>query len=353
MHENNLDGVILVPGPNLRYYTGRISVESILLERIFLLFVPKEEPPNLLAPDFELGPYRDCPIQMKLHGWQDNEGPSHALEDLVREMELKGSWGMEGRVPFRFIHILTKYAKPKLEDGESILQTIREIKEEEEIQLLKKAASILSRSFLKIPTLLERDMSEQQLARRLSEQIYSEGAESVFVVLVQAGERGADPHCLPSARKIAEGEGIVIDAACTFAGYYADITRTVILGKNKRFEELYAHVLEAQEKAIRASRPGIEVGSIDQAARDRLKENDLGRYFMTRTGHGLGLEVHEPPYIVSNGDEILQPSMVFTIEPGVYIPRELALRIEDDVLTLTHDHEVLTSELPKEFGWWR
>jgi Xaa-Pro dipeptidase len=147
-------------------------------------------------------------------------------------------------------------------------------------------------------------------------------------------------------------ESIVIDTGCTFSGYYADITRAFIIGKDKEFQKLYEDVLTSQEKAIKLCTKGATVGSIDGAARNHLKERGLDRFFIHRTGHGLGLEVHEAPYIVPGGDEVIRPGMVFTIEPGVYLPGKMGLRIEDDVLTTTGKCRNLTTSLPKEFGWW-
>ncbi len=146
---------------------------------------------------------------------------------------------------------------------------------------------------------------------------------------------------------------MVIDTVSTYGGYTADITRTFIMGKNAEFDKVYASVLEAQEKAIDSARIGVPVGDVDSAARDSLREAGLDRYFIHRTGHGLGLEVHEAPYIVSGGRSKLRPGMVFTVEPGAYIPGRLGVRIEDNVAITLGGREVLTASLPKENGWWR
>jgi Xaa-Pro aminopeptidase/Xaa-Pro dipeptidase len=350
MKENDLDGVVLAPGPNLRYYTG---VSSQLLERPFLFFMPQDAEPHLIAPTLESGPYFKAPIKIAVHDWDDSEGPSHVFERTVDQLQMRGRWGSEGRVPFRFIHYLMKYADSKLEDAEPLLQSTREVKDKEEIQLLERAASILCKSYLKIPEILRPGVSELELAREIAEEIYSNGAEWVETPSgVLSGERTSDPHSLPCSKKIRKRESIVIDVACTYSGYYADVTRTFIIGRNKRFENLYRNVLEAQELAIKLSRSEVAVGSIDQAARERLRQSRLDKYFIHRTGHGLGLEVHEAPYIVSGGTQILQPSMIFTVEPGVYIPNKTGLRIEDEILVTEHGYRSITRALPKEFAWW-
>ena len=218
---------------------------------------------------------------------------------------------------------------------------------------MKRAASILSKSFKNIPRVMKPGVTELELAREVESEIYNNGAESVDDVLVQCGPMAADPHHLPSTKKIRKSESIVIDATCTCSGYFADITRTFLLGQNRQFEALYHEVLEAQQAAIEASDSGVTVGAVNQAARNRLKEANLDKYFTHRTGHGLGLEVHEVPYIIPEGKERLQPSMVYTIEPGVYVPEKTGIRIEDDVLVSEQGCSIITKSLPKEFGWWK
>jgi Xaa-Pro dipeptidase len=346
----DLEGVVLVPGANLRYLTG---INSLLLERPFLLFIPGNGEVHLIAPTLESGPYLRSPLNIVVHSWDDSEGPSHAFGELVAKMRLGGKWGFEGRVPFGFIHELQKHAHPDLENAEPILQGVREIKEPAEILLLQRAATILSRAFTKIPDMLGNGLTELELARKISQTIYSNGGEFVDDVLVQSGEYSADPHHLPSTRKLRGNESIVVDTACTFAGYYADITRTFIIGKNREFENMYENVLASQEAAIKISSGGVAVGSIDDAARSYLKRCGLDRFFIHRTGHGLGLEVHEAPYIVSEGEEIVRERMVFTIEPGVYVTGKMGIRIEDNVAATEHGCKVLTKALPKEFEWWK
>ena len=244
-------------------------------------------------------------------------------------------------------------AQPQLGNAEPILQRIRAKKDEQELRLLQRASSILAKAFLKIPTMMKPRMSELELARKIAEEIQLEGAESAPEVLVQSGPMAADGHHQAGARRIRRKESVIVDATCTFSGYYADITRTFIMGREPVFENIYESVLAAQKAGIASSTKGATVGSIDNAARSYLQRNGLGEYFVHRTGHGLGLEVHEAPYIMAGGSEVVQESMVFTIEPGVYIRDKTGVRIEDDVLIKTHGTKVLTKAVPKEFGWWR
>ena len=347
--ESGLKGVFLVPGPNLRYYTGG---NSLLLERPFFMAVPVEGIPHLVSPQLEAGPYHRSPVNITIHSWSDSEGPSKAIQETVEALNMNGKWGVEGDMPYRYADLLLKFARPELENVDQILQSIRALKDSRELKLLTRAAAILSKSFLAIPNKLEAGITELDLARSIGNEIQSKGGETVPEVLVQSGPMAADGHHLPSSRKIKRRESVVVDATCTHQGYFADITRTFILGKNKDFENLYDEVLQAQVSAMKTAKAGATVGAIDEAARSSFREKNLDGLFIHRTGHGLGLEVHEAPYIVPNGTEPLQPSMAFTIEPGVYMPGKTGLRIEDDLISTSNRSKVLTKSVPSEFGWW-
>jgi Xaa-Pro dipeptidase len=343
-----LEGVVLVPGPNLRYFTG---VESLLLERPFMMLVPVEGRPQLVAPKLEAGPYFGSPVDMGIHEWTDSQGWDGAISKAAAELKPKGTWGVEGKVPFLFLHRLMKRASPRFDDAEPVLQGLREVKDDAEAELLKKAARILSRSFEEFPDLVREGATELELGRKAREVIYGNGATKVEDLLVQSGPRAADPHGLPSSKKVRRGEGIIFDISSTFEGYFADITRTLSIGAPKELREVYSKVLEAEERGIRAARAGVRVGAVDGAARSRLEKAGLGKYFIHRTGHGLGLEVHEAPYIVEGGTEKLADGMCFTVEPGAYIRGRLGVRMEDDVFVQGGRGVEITTP-PKEFGWW-
>ncbi len=274
--ENQLDGVILVPGPNLRYYTGG---HSLLLERPFFMAVPTDGEPHLVAPTLESGPYLRSPLKITIHSWTDADGPSKSIEEAVIQLGLTGKWGLEGSMPYSYIDALLKFARPQFENAEPILQNLRSVKDAQEVELLTRSAKIISKSFLKISRLLRAGMNELELAQRIASEMREDGAESTPDVLVQSGPMAADGHHLPSARKLRRKESIVIDATCTYGGYFADITRTFIMGKDPAFERLYESVLEAEVAAVEASRAGVTAGSIDGAARECLRRKGPGQVF--------------------------------------------------------------------------
>ena len=347
--EKGLNGVILVPGANLRYYTGG---NSLLLERPFFMVIPIEGDLHLVTPTLEAGPYLKCPLKIMIHKWSDTEGPSKAIREAVAGLDWKGRWGLGGSMPYGFLDALLKNVQPQFDNADPILQAIRSVKDPQEVRLLTRSADILSKTFLEIPSMLKAGVSEIELSQQITHQINSNGAESAPDVLVQSGPMAADGHHLPSARKLKRKESIVVDATCTYGGYFADITRTFILGKDSRFERLYETLHDAQTAAVKAARTGVAVDSVDSAARTFLRERNLDNYFVHRTGHGLGLEVHEEPYIVQGGPELLRPSMVFTVEPGIYQRGKTGLRIEDDLITGKKNSVVLTESVPKDYGWW-
>ena len=348
--ENQLEGVILVPGPNLRYYTGG---SSLLLERPFFMAVPTDGEPHLVSPTLESGPYLRSPLKIVIHSWTDADGPSKSIEETVSQLRLNGRWGVEGSTPYRFIDALLKFGQPQIENAEPILQNLRSVKDMQEVELLTRSAKIISKSFLKIPRMLKAGMSELELAQKIAGVMYANGAESTPDVLVQSGPMAADGHHLPSERKLRRKESVVVDATCTYGGYFSDITRTFMIGRDPAFERLYDGVLEAHFEAVKASHAGATTGSVDAAARGCLRKKGLDKYFVHRTGHGLGLEVHEEPYIVPDGLDVIRSSMAFTIEPGAYMQGKTGIRIEDDLISTEHGSNVLTKAVPTELGWWR
>ncbi len=339
----------MAPGPNTRYYTG---VQSKLLERPFLLFVPVTGTSHLVAPRLEAGPYKRSPAGVEIHDWTDAQGPKGAFDSLRKEVRLSGRWGCEGSVPFGYLtHI--QDGRLGLEAGDPVLQSIREVKDAEELGKLRKAAEILAAAYLRIPEFARVGVTELEVAKALREQVFELGGDSIDFCDVQAGRNAADPHWASSQSKLGADEGVLIDSGCTVGGYNADITRTFVLGKNAEVEAAYADVLEANEAGVKAVQPGATTGSIDAAARGRLEAKGRGEWFFHRTGHGLGLEIHEEPYIVSGGREKLRAGMVFTVEPGVYVADGYGVRIEDDVVVTDRGAEVITKKVPKEFGWWK
>ncbi len=340
-----LEGIVLVPGPNMFYLTG---INSLLLERPFMLFISKNEDLKLLSPKLEAGPYESLGIDVQ--EWTDEEGPSQAMKTLVSKLE-RGTWGIEGRMPFSFFNLLSHYLKAEFRNAQDILLSVREVKDSSEKELLQKASRILSKAFVSFPEIIREGMTEMELARKVADRIYELGAEKVEDVLVQSGSRASDPHSLPSGKKIRRKELIVIDVSCTFKGYYSDITRTYSVSKPEKVEDVYNTVLESQLSAERKAKAGVKAEEVDAAARNYINSKGYGKFFIHRTGHGLGLEVHEAPFIVKGNSSSLRENVCFTVEPGIYVQGKFGIRIEDDVfIENTSAFEI--TKVPKEYLWW-
>ena len=213
------------------------------------------------------------------------------------------------------------------------IEAIRSVKDAGELKLLKKAADISSNSFLDVLDEIRPGAREEAIALSLEYKIKKNGAETTpFPLIVASGKRGALPHGLATDKKLRKGEFVTVDFGAVYKGYCSDETCTVVIGKPaKKQKMVYQAVKEAHDKAMNAVRPGMKAHTIDVVARGVLEQAGLGHYFGHGTGHGVGLAVHEEPRIAPNQEAIIEKDMVFTIEPGVYIPGWGGVRIEDTV----------------------
>lgn len=237
-----------------------------------------------------------------------------------------------------------------LQPGDKWIESMRMIKDEEEIQLIRQAAQIADEAFEEILKEIRPGITEREIAFRLEVLMRERGAtSSSFDMIVASGLRSALPHGTASDKALEKGDLLTLDFGAIYKGYVSDLTRTVVLGQpNEKQKEIYNIVLEACNRTIEALKPGLTGKDVDDIARDYIKSHGYGDYFGHSTGHGIGLEVHEDPHLSSRrGDCILQPGMVVTIEPGIYLPDLGGVRIEDDVLITESGYEVLTHS-PKE-----
>jgi Xaa-Pro aminopeptidase len=230
-----------------------------------------------------------------------------------------------------------------------LVESLTLVKEQAEVAMVRKAASISDRTFLQIVKEIRPGMKERDVAARISFLQMSAGADGdAFAPIVAAGVRAALPHARASERRIRSGDLVVLDFGCTVGGYHSDLTRTVAVGKaSRKSREIYSVVRTAGELAIRAARPGMAARDLDAVARRHITGAGYGKYFSHSLGHGLGLQIHERPRISPLGIETLCAGSIITIEPGVYLPGWGGVRIEDDVLLTKHGCSVLTSS-PKE-----
>lgn len=352
------DALALVPGPNLFYLTG---LSFHLSERPVVLFLPVDRPPVIVAPAFEAVKVEDTSIEMQVFPYTDEEGHTAAFQSACAALELADSLlGVEAfKMRLVEARLLERYAPGcRLLPAEELLAEQRMRKEERELEHMRRAILITESALRATMQQARAGMTELEVAALLRAEMLQAGAETVAFVIVQGGPNAASPHAVPGDRPIEPGDTIIIDCGVTVGGYNSDITRTFFCkGKSSgtfaigALDEEMANVYEivrAANAAGRAAvRPGVPAEAVDRAARAVIEEAGYGEYFIHRTGHGLGLEVHEPPYIVVGNERLLEPGMTFTVEPGIYLPGRGGVRIEDDVLVTPDGAESLTT-FPRE-----
>lgn len=344
-----LDCVVLVPGPNLRYLTG---LTMHLSERPTLAFFPTQGSPAILLPLLESqGLPEGLRSEVQLFPYTDEEGPQGAFEAVARSLELAGK---RIGVEFLQMRVLELRRLEQVAPGchilafEAFLQELRARKDDSELEQMRHAVRITENALSATVAQIHPGQTEEEVATELRLAMLRAGAEEVAFIIVVAGPRTASPHANPSSRPLERGDVLIVDCGAMCGGYVADITRTFAVGAiPPELERVYAVVRAANEAGRAAVRPGIAAQEVDRAARRVIVEAGYGEYFIHRTGHGLGLEVHEPPYIVEGNEELLQPGMTFTVEPGIYIPGLGGVRIEDDVVVTSMGAETLTT-YPRE-----
>jgi Xaa-Pro dipeptidase len=234
--------------------------------------------------------------------------------------------------------------------AEDVLADLRIIKDEVEISAMREAVDIAQRALQATLPTIHPGMTEKQIASELIQQLYQHGSdpELPFTPIVSAGPNSANPHATPTDRPLQNGDLLVIDWGAACQGYLSDLTRTFAIGPAEpEFSRIAKLVLQANEAGRKAARPNQPAEAIDLAARRVIEQAGYGPFFTHRTGHGIGLEAHEPPYIRDGNAVLLQAGNTFTIEPGIYLPGRGGVRIEDDVL-ITQDGAETLSDLPRQ-----
>jgi Xaa-Pro aminopeptidase len=281
---------------------------------------------------------------VELVTWEDADGPQRALQEALLSLSETHFLAVDGAMRADFLLHLQEAATPEeTQPAGPLLAPLRQCKSAEEIEALIQAAAQADRAMQAAIDSCRPGITETEIAWAAEEAFRLDGAEEVCFTLVASGPNGAFPHHHSSNRVLQDGDAIVIDIGASLAGYKSDITRMVFLGEPPaEFLNAYQAVMEANERARAAIRPGISAQEIDRVARDTLEAAGYAEYFVHRTGHGLGLEVHEPPWIMAGNEHILEEGMTFSVEPGVYIPGRFGVRVEDIVVVTESGARTLT-----------
>ncbi len=246
------------------------------------------------------------------------------------------------------LEALREHWDAQLVPTRGLVERVRLVKTPEEVQLIREAQALADRVFAEVRPNIQAGVRELDVALELEQGLRRAGAEVGFAVIVASGPRGAMPHGVASDRVIEDGELVTIDFGARLNGYHSDMTRTVAVGTpSEELRRVYNAVLEAEEAAVAAVRPGVKGGDLDALAREILNRHHLGEAFAHSLGHGVGLKIHEGPSLRAGSEDVLEPGMVVTVEPGAYLPGVGGVRIEDLVLVTEGGYEVL-SRTPKE-----
>ena len=335
-----LDAFVATSRPAYMYLTG-FSGEGF--ERLIAAVVSRADS-TLLVPALEADAAGEQSSGAKIQAWRDGEDPLVALCELARAAGSSPRVGVEEKALSleQADRLRADVPGLTLVHAGPVVSDMRLRKDDAEVDGVRRAGALLGAAFTRAFDNAEVGMSEVALQARLELDIAEHGGTGA-ISLVQIGERAALPHGATGERALAQGDVILIDAATTVNGYWGDITRCATVGPaSADVREVWNVVVGAYQAGAAAVEPGVKASEVDRAARAVIDDAGYGEAFIHRTGHGLGLEVHEAPYLSGTSDEVLEPGMIVTVEPGIYMPGRFGLRLENDLLVTETGAEVLT-----------
>lgn len=337
MVEAGVDVLLCSGGADLVYLTG---YEAVPLERLTMLVVPRDADATLVVPRLEAPRVTERPELFSLRPWDETEDPVAIVAELAGSPAVAAigdqTWA-------RFLLGLQEaLASTRFVGSSAVLAPLRAVKDDTEIAALRAAASSADAVALDLANRPFAGRTEVALSREIGERLLDAGHDRVNFAIVAAGPNGASPHHTPGDRVIEPGDVVVCDFGGTRRHYCSDITRTYVVERPPDgFIEMFAVLQEAQARAVDAVRPGVTGEELDAVARRVIAEAGYGEHFVHRTGHGIGLDAHEEPYLVAGNGEPVVPGHVFSVEPGIYVPGRFGARIEDIVVVTPDGHEAL------------
>lgn len=346
-----LDAIALNPGPTLTYLTG---LHFHLMERPVVALFTSHTDPILVLPELEAAKIKNVPYPIRPFPYGEN--PATWTEVFRQALNAAGLDGLTvGVEPIRMRLLelrLLEAAAPRIRyvSAEGPLASLRVQKDMDEISAMRVAVKVAQDALQATLPQIHMGMTERQVASELTVQLLRAGSdpELPFSPIVAAGPNSANPHALPSNRPLQKGDLLVIDWGAAVGDYFSDLTRTFGIGEVEPELAAIAQITLAANKAGRdAGKPGVSAGAVDIDTRKVIESAGYGKYFTHRTGHGLGMEAHEVPYIFAENGLILAPGMVYTVEPGIYLPDRGGVRVEDDVVVTETGSESL-SDMPRE-----
>jgi Xaa-Pro aminopeptidase len=351
VRQAGLRALLIGVGPELAWLTG---YHAIALERLTMLVVPAEGPVALVVPRLEVSRASEVPAvaagAVPLHPWTETEDPVRLVRGLVPGQGASGS-GLAVSDTLRasfLLRLQDAFRGAPFGVASGVMGPLRSVKDADEVELLRAAAHAADRTVLAIASGRLVGRTEADVAREVRERLVVEGHDEAAFWIVASGPNSASGHHEPGDRVIGSGEPIVLDIGGRIAGYCSDITRTIWVtggddakGPDTTFRSLHGLVQEAQAIGRERVRPGVAAQELDRAARRVIDEGGHGEHFLHRLGHGIGLEVHEDPYLVEGNQEQIRVGQTFSVEPGIYLEGRYGARIEDIVVCGPNGADVL------------
>ncbi|MGB7241428.1 MAG: Xaa-Pro peptidase family protein [Sulfitobacter sp.] len=339
-----VDAVALVPGPN---FTRALGHSFMSHERPFMMIIPANGPAAALVPNLELRSWDLVGFEGAVFDWRDQDGYDAAFAEMLAHLKIT-SLAVEGQIMRVFVHHALKQAQPglKIVDGEAAISGLRVIKTPGDIAAMTAAIEISERALERTLAAVRLGQTEKQIEQMLVQALFAEGAEDLaFHPIVAAGDGSARPHATArSDYAVKAGDALLVDFGGRKDGFAADITRTVFLDHaTDEGRAVYDTVLRANRRGHAVTRAGITAHEIDDAVTCVLEASPFADRIRTKTGHGLGRDVHEAPYIMRGNHEVLEAGTVYTNEPGLYQIDNFGVRIEDDILVTADGCRSLTS----------
>jgi len=341
MVDKAVDLVVVGPTPNMRYLMGFTPLPD---ERPCVLLIGKEGKemviPEVNAKQFETN------TGLKTIHWTDADGPDRAIQEGLDLLNIQSNVVLAADDTMRadVLLLVQGMTQPKYSiPASKLIQSLRILKSEVEIQALKDAAAQADEAMTVGMDACRPGISEAEVASIIADYFRNHGAEFVDFTLVASGPNGAYPHHTFSERILQSGDFVVLDIGATLGGYHSDITRMVHLGEPSEEERsVFNIVLEANRRGREAVKPGVRACDVDDATRQVIERAGYGPSFFHRTGHGIGLDVHEPPWITPTNETVLDTGMAFSIEPGIYLHDRYGVRVEDIVIVTKEGHQCIT-----------
>ena len=349
LNNKGIDGFMFCISVNMYYFTNFYEVQG---ERFLALLVPSKGNPVFLVPELYYDQIRETTWIENVISWTDREDPFEKMATIIKEKKLSNAKiAIDDTLRGNFLLALQeRLPQAKFISGDKFISPLRRIKSNYEKDLMMHIGSIHDKVYKKAISAIQIGVSELKIANLIIDTFKELGARcgSVPVPTVASGPHSAQPHYRATDKIIADGESVVLDCCGDWKHYKSDMTRTVFLGKpSEEYLKIYNIVRKAQETGVQNVKPGRTCEEIDQIVRKIIEDEGYGKYFIHRTGHGIGIEVHEEPYINEGNKLVLEPGMAFSVEPGIYLPGKYGVRIEDCVIVtengakpftnLTHD----------------